>query len=172
MVIGANGDVVVHCGNHGGDHLGPESEANAALIVALENRDQGSAKLGRVGPATKEFKDKLLSLNAPLPWASGIDGSLHDHNGNFVAQVGVGPEREDPAPGEIAAYIMTAVNTCGGFRASLVDKDERVCRVCGCTEYNACVDDNGENPCHWVEDDLCSACVPIADEMATEAGEL
>lgn len=29
-----------------------------------------------------------------------------------------------------------------------------VCRVCGCTEYNAC-----ESGCCWVEPDLCSACV-------------
>lgn len=30
---------------------------------------------------------------------------------------------------------------------------ERTCRVCGCTEFNAC-----QPPCWWVEDDLCSAC--------------
>ncbi|MDD3491929.1 MAG: hypothetical protein PHZ19_00335 [Candidatus Thermoplasmatota archaeon] len=30
------------------------------------------------------------------------------------------------------------------------------CRVCGCTEDNACVTDDG--PCYWVEEDLCSAC--------------
>ena len=35
---------------------------------------------------------------------------------------------------------------------------ERTCRVCGCTEHDACVDLFGE-PCHWVEADLCSACV-------------
>ena len=33
----------------------------------------------------------------------------------------------------------------------------RVCRVCGCTEGNPC--QTPEGPCHWVEDDLCSACV-------------
>lgn len=32
--------------------------------------------------------------------------------------------------------------------------DERKCRVCGCTQYNAC-----EGGCYWVEDDLCSKCV-------------
>lgn len=30
----------------------------------------------------------------------------------------------------------------------------RACRVCGCTENNAC-----EGGCWWVEDDLCSSCV-------------
>ena len=34
---------------------------------------------------------------------------------------------------------------------------ERACRVCHCTEMNACTHDG--QPCHWVEADLCSACV-------------
>jgi hypothetical protein len=32
----------------------------------------------------------------------------------------------------------------------------QVCWVCGCTDSRACVT-NGV-PCHWVEEDLCSAC--------------
>ncbi len=40
-----------------------------------------------------------------------------------------------------------------------VAKYVQKCRVCGCTEANACPDDGSGNPCHWVEDDLCSACV-------------
>lgn len=35
-----------------------------------------------------------------------------------------------------------------------VDHDP-ACRVCGCTENNACQ----PNRCHWVEPDLCSECV-------------
>lgn len=31
----------------------------------------------------------------------------------------------------------------------------RACRVCGCTDDEAC-----EGGCGWVEDDLCSECVP------------
>ncbi len=33
---------------------------------------------------------------------------------------------------------------------------ERKCRVCGCTKDKACMTKDG--PCHWVEEDLCSAC--------------
>jgi hypothetical protein len=38
---------------------------------------------------------------------------------------------------------------------------ERSCRVCGCTEDNCqqCIEKTGQ-PCHWVEEDLCSACAP------------
>ena len=33
----------------------------------------------------------------------------------------------------------------------------RKCRVCGCTNAKACIDNDGV-PCHWVSEDLCSAC--------------
>lgn len=39
---------------------------------------------------------------------------------------------------------------------------EQVCRVCGCSDYEPCGGD--DNPCHWVEPDLCSACVPGAKQ--------
>jgi hypothetical protein len=45
--------------------------------------------------------------------------------------------------------------------APTVEADDRVCRVCGCTDYTAC---GGMLGCSWVEDDLCSACV--ADDVA------
>lgn len=37
----------------------------------------------------------------------------------------------------------------------------RRCRVCGCTQYDCrqCIEKTG-SACHWVEQDLCSACVP------------
>lgn len=38
---------------------------------------------------------------------------------------------------------------------------EMVCRVCGCTQYNACQDRYGA--CHWIEEDLCSACAAPED---------
>ena len=42
---------------------------------------------------------------------------------------------------------------------------ERKCRVCGCTENDCrqCIEKTG-SPCHWVEDDLCSACVAEAED--------
>lgn len=35
------------------------------------------------------------------------------------------------------------------------------CRVCGCTDLEPCITDEG--PCSWVEKDLCSACVKLVD---------
>ena len=36
------------------------------------------------------------------------------------------------------------------------------CRVCGCSEFNACWDEVLDQPCHWVEVDLCSVCARLA----------
>lgn len=33
------------------------------------------------------------------------------------------------------------------------DEDTRECRLCGCTQYNAC-----PGGCSWISDDLCSQC--------------
>jgi hypothetical protein len=53
----------------------------------------------------------------------------------------VGPPNYDPSDSMYAEPVF----------------DERFCRVCGCDDLHACVSDAGV-PCHWVEDDLCSAC--------------
>lgn len=47
---------------------------------------------------------------------------------------------------------------------------ERRCRICGCTNAASCVDPNGMGPgepapCHWVAEDLCSACEPRAERL-------
>lgn len=47
-----------------------------------------------------------------------------------------------------------------------LDDDNRVCRVCGCTEMDACT-----GGCSWVDDpqrlgDLCSSCLPAAEHAA------
>ena len=34
------------------------------------------------------------------------------------------------------------------------------CRVCGCSQFNACIGDDGQ-PCSWAEADLCSACAAL-----------
>lgn len=33
-----------------------------------------------------------------------------------------------------------------------------VCRKCGCTEWDACIDEQSEKPCQWAGEDLCSSC--------------
>ena len=33
-----------------------------------------------------------------------------------------------------------------------------VCRVCGCCEWDACVDEEAGEVCGWAAEDLCSRC--------------
>lgn len=40
---------------------------------------------------------------------------------------------------------------------------EKKCRVCGCTDISAC-----PGGCYWVEDDLCSECVEVDEEIEIE----
>ncbi len=39
---------------------------------------------------------------------------------------------------------------------------QAVCRRCGCTYSTPC-DVGGGETCHWVRDDLCSACSPVIE---------
>lgn len=49
--------------------------------------------------------------------------------------------------------------------------DNRRCRVCGCTDKDCrqCIKKTG-SPCTWVEDDLCSACVPATKPAKKKKG--
>lgn len=42
--------------------------------------------------------------------------------------------------------------------ARALKKSERQCRVCGCTETDACPDRATGTGCWWLEPDLCSGC--------------
>jgi hypothetical protein len=71
---------------------------------------------------------------------------------------------------ELAAEVDTfgMMNASEYCRHTVVDRvlEIRRCRKCGCTDVNCeqCVEKTGD-ACHWVEDDLCSACV---NEPATK----
>lgn len=47
------------------------------------------------------------------------------------------------------------------YSVAEAEEEERKCRVCGCSDYDCsqCIEKIGQ-PCHWVEEDLCSACSP------------
>lgn len=55
----------------------------------------------------------------------------------------------------------------------LEDGKPRMCRVCGCTDNNCaqCIEKTGE-ACHWVEADLCSACVDEKEKVASSANKV
>jgi transcriptional regulator with XRE-family HTH domain len=58
-----------------------------------------------------------------------------------------------PAPGRDRDVVLWPSDNRGSIF------DENVCRVCGCTDSDCsgCIERTGE-PCHWLEETLCSAC--------------
>lgn len=53
----------------------------------------------------------------------------------------------------VRTYFLEQENLCF--------EPKRKCRVCGCTDNDChkCIEKTG-HPCHWIADDLCSACAP------------
>lgn len=73
------------------------------------------------------------------------------------ASVGPHPYGTD-APSEPSAGA-SATSASG---ASDTSTDTRTCRVCGCTDWAACLNAFNQ-PCYWIEPDLCSECRPHAE---------
>ena len=74
---------------------------------------------------TEQFKALLDAENAPLPWIEGEDGAIFDANGNIVLQVDPVDERPDQNTFAIAVWVVTALNTCGGFKAVPSPNEEK-----------------------------------------------
>ena len=62
----------------------------------------------------------------------------------------MGPEEKHELRRALAEAIF-------GFPPPPPMPGDRICRGCGCWDWNACVDGDDE-PCWWVEEDLCSVC--------------
>lgn len=79
--------------------------------------------------------------------------------------------------------VMQGHQTWGAYclgrgTATAMINGGRTCRVCGCTEMDACLTTPASMgveggpipvvPCSWVEDDLCSACIKIDRDLKEE----
>lgn len=63
--------------------------------------------------------------------------------------------RPSPTPTGTDALIEPSADAPTG--ASDTASETRTCRACGCTDWTACLDDF-QQPCYWIEPDLCSQC--------------
>jgi hypothetical protein len=66
-----------------------------------------------------------------------------------------------PTPAEVAELRASYRFDTDLLLAIIHGANPRICRVCGCSEQDACVGARGIG-CHWVERDLCSSCADRA----------
>lgn len=124
---------------------------------------------------------RLLSNGEAMSWPH------EDHTVADITQAGVRAIWEDQLSIRLKSHLLgkpvspetiaEAVRVCEAWLVDLIASGDdpgverashRACRVCGCTEHSACVDENKGN-CWWVAPDLCSHCEDKAsiDAQAT-----
>ncbi|MFA5186476.1 MAG: hypothetical protein WC551_08375 [Patescibacteria group bacterium] len=92
----------------------------------------------------------LMAITSDHPGVKGLHESTHqairylrDWCQAVFIDWGLSPDE--------ARYLDAMRQAAGGDMAK-----EQTCRGCGCTNTTPCM--TAEGPCHWAEDDLCSAC--------------
>lgn len=146
-IVAAN-DALVLTGNSGW------AEARMRLTILAVNAAGGfETPEDEPDPNPVLDRDAFTASMAQALTNHGLEGDAAQILETFLNENGVGFGADGwDWTGEGAETLAVE------FVTSREDDDgEQACRVCGCTESNACVDDDG--PCGWAEDDLCTACV-------------
>ena len=60
--------------------------------------------------------------------------------------------------GHISSELGLGYRYLSEHRPANEREEERSCQICGCTDADACFDDQTRRACHWVGPSLCSAC--------------
>lgn len=107
---------------------------------------------------------QLLGIRSSAHIELDLSEALHLRLAAVCASAGCA---SDEATDEVEAVIESL-----GLQHEFAQADDMVavlaarCRVCGCSDYDACLDPGGE-PCHWTEPDLRSAYASLAIQPRT-----
>lgn len=127
------------------------SEPFASALKDLNELSLG-AIIGKVdlkGTSTTDFY--LDCKNGGIP--------ITDHGGDWEKEIAFG----DYSAGRFGWLLSNPIAFSHHIQAKgslgLWEYDGQLCHSCGCTEYDCrhCIEKTGQ-PCHWVAEDLCSAC--------------
>lgn len=147
------------------------------LLVILTESNQQYELIAKVNPLSKakEAMDRVLNESAMMEVSPDhfVMGQASEYPGIC--------ERIDQEI-ELVNQMMEQGVESGKFKVKILapSKDEwictqpsggvRTCRVCRCTDDDCrqCVEKTGR-PCHWVEPDLCSACVQTQGKTGYES---
>jgi hypothetical protein len=120
------------------------------------------AGIAYAGRAAEQMRNNDLWHDAPPSWpwdaAHWRPGDARANLVKAAALIWAEIDRLDHAPRNVATdpfVLKSEPETIIPGRA---------CRDCGCTDERACMD--GEQPCHWIAPDLCSACEPVSKAAA------
>lgn len=95
----------------------------------------------------------------PVDWDQEWDKRRRNRKGELIFREDKGRIRDLVKAGALIAAEIDRLQ-----RARNSSQEVRRCRVCGCTDddCSGCIERTG-NPCHWIEEDLCSACAGSED---------
>ena len=121
------------------------------------------------------FRDPK-SLNPEIPKSPPVRARVYQYSRNVTLAVGSDTERHFHSwfqsggtfdrpfltralPGRaIFAEAQADLDRFAKAKGLVEVAQQRVCRVCGCTDATACTCEETGETCHWVEADLCSEC--------------
>ena len=74
----------------------------------------------------EKFREDLAAFGAPAPWRLDDEevGTILHAEGAAVLTVDVNREMDDVTVGLLCLAVVTAVNTCAGYRAKIVKEGE------------------------------------------------
>lgn len=110
---------------------------------------------GVLGLAERVLILEIVSRADSFGAAARILGISHKTLCTKMRSYGFGP-REKPEGAFDHDHVVFSEVLCGLH-----------CIRCGCTQSNACIDENGEG-CHWAQLSICSACCTPEEAAAAD----
>ena len=111
---------------HAANHLRPEEMLRSHEFHRALDKAESLLAGTRPGVAYRAYADALRDLGAPPPLRASQDrpGRVTDAAGRLAFQVAAPPGDLDGARAyALALWIVTGVNSCAGFRATVEPKD-------------------------------------------------
>ena len=115
-------------------------------VISIRTSENESAPVDHIGYCRLNYKDSIIKNLKRIVWAKPVPSKIDKEKEKKAAKIA----RNSGLISE--AHYQKIITS-------------RVCRVCGCTDDDCsqCIEKTGQ-PCHWIEDDLCSSCTNSQEE--------
>lgn len=120
-----------------------------------------------------QFKDWLKSIDAEQYVIA--EGTFKDSGTTVQTTLLIikKPVEYSPVPWITSDKKINKPVPQSSIKETVKNTSIRTCRTCGCTEDDCrqCIEKTG-SPCHWIEQDLCSACLPETEDLLDDLEKL